>query len=142
MEREYSWEFQCIQRISKDLQFSNCYFNQDELWVKVKHGTIVVGRCLWSRYIETVPLPINLETYEKVKQQIDILHRNNIFHGDIAARNILYSKEGKVYIIGFSRSIIDPEDKEIFDADYQELVIIFKPCLPKEIVDSVLYYLL
>ena len=53
------------------------------------------------RYIEKVPLPKDRETYEKAKKQLEIIHRNGIVHRDIREDNILYSKEGLVYIIDF-----------------------------------------
>lgn len=43
------------------------------------------------------------ETYEKAREQLDIIHYSSIIHGDINQRNILFS-HGKVCFIDFGYS--------------------------------------
>lgn len=71
-----------------------------------------------SKFIESGPLPANEETLERVKQQINVIRDLGIYHNDIAERNILYTKEGKVYIIDFGRSVLDPGEDE-WDGDLE-----------------------
>lgn len=119
MEAYYSNELKCIQRMSKVPGFNNCYIDHSELWAKVNTPNgWVSGKCLLSKFIESGPLPANEETLERVKQQINVIRDLGIYHNDIAERNILYTKEGKVYIIDFGRSVLDPGEDE-WDGDLE-----------------------
>lgn len=62
-----------------------------------------LGPFLILKYIESEALPLNKETYEKAREQLNIVHSACIIHGDISLRNILYTR-GKIYLIDFGYS--------------------------------------
>lgn len=128
MKEDYEKELKCIQRLPKGGEFNNCYFDHKDLWATVNTPDgYFSGRCLLSKFIESVPLTKKEEIREKVQQQIKILHAHGIFHNDIAERNILYTKEGKVYIIDFGNAELDvsaekrEEDLEMWEKVYSYL---------------------
>ena len=129
----YRNEKHCYSILSKDHEFNSCYIRQKkgQLTVTNEELYIAIGYFNLFRYIENVPLPKDLETYEKAKKQLDIIHRNGIIHTDIRKANILYSKEGLVYFIDFAASELKKKDygDEEFEArveyEVDDLKIIF-----------------
>lgn len=105
----YALELKVCQKLNKIRGFNNCYLDQGEIWAAVKvSNQVSSGQCLIRRAIDSKPLPNTPKTYEKVKKQVQILHRNGIVHNNICAANIIYSREGEVYIIGFDKAILGP----------------------------------
>lgn len=122
----YANETGRIWDLNGDPEFNNCYLNHNQLsaTVETANGS-VSGKCLISRFIETVPLPKNNETRDKVVQQLKVLHKHKIIHNDISEKNILYTKEGDIYLIDLELAIVDPEDEEEYQKDYKALNQIF-----------------
>lgn len=125
MKQVYALERECAERLSKDPEFNNCYYDQGEVFAAVKESDYLCsGQCLISKYIPSCMLPNDEETYQKVKQQIEVVHRNKIVHNDIAARNIRYTPDKEVYLIDFGVSILDP-DPDKYRKDYKDLNKLF-----------------
>lgn len=125
LDKQYENEIECIRKINGDLEFNNCYLNNNPMFAIVKANDLVLGKCILSRFIETVPLTKDKKTRKKVEQQIKLLHEHKIVHNDIAKRNILYTTEGEVYLIDFESAIIDPEDEKEYEKDFRALNRIF-----------------
>jgi len=103
----YEWyrtERVCYSILSRDPEFNSCYVRQKMGQIMVTMDKLYVAKGYFNvlRYMEKVPLPKNQETYEKAKKQLAVIHRNGIIHRDIREDNILYTKEGHVYIIDFA----------------------------------------
>jgi RIO-like serine/threonine protein kinase len=64
----------------------------------------------------------------KAKKQLEIIHRNGIVHGDIRDANILYTKDGKIFIIDFANSVLENESTDYMNkkTDLSELEFIFR----------------
>ena len=120
----YAKELECTQRLRKDPEFNNCYFEQGLILAAVlRSGYVSSGPCLISRYIESEPVPNNEETYQIVKQQLEVVHRNKIVHDYITADNILY-EAGTIYLINFALAILDPKPED-YSKDHEELDKLF-----------------
>lgn len=111
----YGVERRCVRRLSKDPEFNNCFLSYSPVFAEVitPIGRIS-GKCLLSKYIESVPIPKDEETYEKVKKQLNVVHKHGITLNGHVEHNVLYSKEGKVYIISFEMADLkeDSYDEE------------------------------
>ena len=117
----YKAEKDSIETLSKDPKFHNCYYSHNETWVQVvAPGGVSGGKSILRKHITTVPLPKNEETFNKVKQQLEVIHKNGIVHNDIAG-NILHTKRGKIYIIGFGRATKSSD----FTKDIKDLEVLF-----------------
>ncbi|CAG87860.2 DEHA2E07348p [Debaryomyces hansenii CBS767] len=102
----YEWfktEKVCYSILSKDTEFNSSYVRKGvgQTVITMERSYIAKGYFNLFRYIESIQLPKDRETYEKAKKQLEIIHRNGIIHRNIKEGNILYSKEGLVYIIDF-----------------------------------------
>ena len=121
MKEVYALERECASRLSKDPEFNNCYYDHGDIYAAVGVSEYLSsGHCLISKYISSCRLPNDEETYQKVKQQIEVVHRNNIVHNDIASRNIRYTKEGTIYLIDYGMAILDPKEEDYLE-DYKRL---------------------
>ena len=65
--------------------------------------------------------------YEKAKEQLEVIHRHGIIHGDIKEDNILCAKDGKVYIIDFAFPVTKNEwnIQKSMESDLNELKYVF-----------------
>lgn len=115
-EHQYDCVRNCIEKLCRDPEFNNCFFDCSEV-----SGTIATpigyfsGKCILSKYIETAPFPDDEETYKKVLKQVQVLHKHRIHHRDLGEDNVIYGKDDRVYIMGFtSAEMIDPKQ----EADY------------------------
>ncbi|CAG86203.2 DEHA2C10340p [Debaryomyces hansenii CBS767] len=96
----------CYSILSKDTEFNSCYVRQKfgKIIITIEKSYVAKGYFNLFRYIEKVPLPKDRETYEKAKKQLEIIHRNGIVHRDIREDNLLYTKQGLVYIVDFTHA--------------------------------------
>lgn len=125
--RSFILERRILQELYRDKNFNSCYIPHKTAIISIIiDGMVVaVGYFNLLQYIKCKPLPQNEETHEKAKRQLEIIHNHGIIHGDIAERNILYSEDGKVYIIDFQHSIREnkaehslfSKEKDIVDLD-------------------------
>lgn len=117
----YKAEKHSIETLSKDPKFHNCYYSHNETWVQVvAPGGVSGGKSILRKHITTVPLPKNEETFQKVKQQLEVIHKHGIAHNDIAG-NILHTKRGKIYIVGFGKATVGGD----FSKDIKDLESLF-----------------
>lgn len=122
----YNNECKFIRDLRRVPEFNNCYLDHQQLWATVETANgPVSGKCILSRFIETVPLPKTEETRDRVVQQIKVLHKRKIVHNGITEWNILYTKEGEVYLVYFELAIYDPEDHDEYEKDFRALNLIF-----------------
>ena len=125
MQEAYALERECIKRLRKDPDFNNCYYDHGEVYASVKQPDYLSsGQCLINQCISTWPLRNDEETYQNVRQQIEVLHRNKIVHKGIAPRSILCTRYNEVYLIGFVVAVLDPNPEEYLD-DYRKLEELF-----------------
>ena len=114
----------CYSILSKDTEFNSCYVRQ-KCWsnhvLQWKSCILQKDISTYSDILRRIPLPKDRETYEKAKKQLEIIHRNGIIHRDIREDNILYSKEGLVYIIDFA--LAKPKIN-IYIADWSKTILI------------------
>jgi len=93
--------------ISND-KFNCIYIDQECVFGKFNIGKHyhAVGPFLILKYLDHTICPLDEVTYKKAEEQLEIIHYNQIIHGDISLRNILYFEE-KVYFIDFGYSNYD-----------------------------------
>lgn len=125
--RPYQNETTCLRRLSKDPEFNNCFLDYGNVWAKVNTPIgQISGKCILTKFIDGVPIRDDDETREQLKQQLRIVHKHGIVHNNIIKRNILYDREGKVYIIGFDKAeIIESTDEEDYSVDFDCLEGVF-----------------
>lgn len=125
----YDKETECIKRLTKDPEFNNCFYDYGRVRARVCTPLGEMrGRCIISKFIKTITMPRDEETYEKLKRQLGIVHKHGIRHNGIAPRNILYGEDRKVYIIDFGAAkILDSDDKDRYLLDVYWLKYYFKP---------------
>lgn len=125
VKESYALELRVSQKLHKIQGFNNCYFEQVELWAAVQvSNRLSSGKCLIRKAVKSKPLPNTPNAYGKVKTQVQLLHRNGIVHNDLSAATVLYSKDGKVYIVGFGKAILEPK-KETMDKEDQAVETMF-----------------
>lgn len=78
------------------------------------------------KYIKNQPLPKDSTTFKKAQKQLKIIHAAGFIHRDIAERNLLYSRDGEVYIIDFSSASYEPDNEAGRLSDMRNLEYIFK----------------
>lgn len=122
LDTAYKNALMSINKLQKDPEFNNCFLHDYEVFAEV-HTPIgcISGKCLVSKYIETIPLPKTQQVYTKVKKQASIvLEQGLTHHGSdrICERNILYSKKGDVYIIAFENASDAPCSWSLFHFEY------------------------
>lgn len=129
LDEYYQRERNCIGRLLDKPAFNNCYLEHEEVWASVNDKpSTSMGKCIISKYIETIEMPLDHQTYLQAKHQLDLIHKHDIVHNDITEGNILYSKEGVVYIMDFGLSILlDLPDEDRFIEDNERLWDIFHP---------------
>ncbi|CUM68589.1 uncharacterized protein PRCAT00006316001 [Priceomyces carsonii] len=129
----YSREKEFYQILSKDVEFNSLFVNQKvlgQVMVTIDKLYIAKGYFNLFKYVESVPLPNNIETYKKVKKQLDVIHHNGIIHGNIRRRNILYTKDDKIYIIDFATSKYSGEERyALRKEDLKDLRLLFYDCI-------------
>lgn len=116
--------------LANDPEFNSCYVPHRRGYIKVTVDKyyLAQGRFNLFKFIDTVPMPRDKETYIKAKKQLEIIHRNGIVHGDIRDANILYTKDGKIFIIDFANSVLENESTDSTNkiTDLSELESIFR----------------
>mgnify|MGYP001165870376 CR=1 FL=1 len=126
----YNSERSCCQVLANDPEFNSCYVPHRRGYIKVTVDKyyLAQGRFNLFKFIDTVPMPRDEETYMKAKKQLEIIHRNGIVHGDIRDANILYTKDGKIFIIDFANSVLENESTDSTNkiTDLSELKSIFR----------------
>lgn len=125
-EDNYELERQCYKILEKDSKFNSIAYDHDHLKLAFccLGGIFRKGMTNIFKYIETQELTRDQETYQKAVEQLEIIHKNGIIHNDISEGNILYSKDGKVYIIDYSFSIFSTDKKRI-ERDKYDLKYVF-----------------
>lgn len=110
--RTFKVERLFLQELYDDKNFNSCYIPHKTGLISIIIDGLAVAEGYFNllRYIECQPLQSNIETYKKAKRQLEIIHKHGIIHGDIAKRNILYSKDEKIYIIDFQNALRDNKD--------------------------------
>ena len=126
----YNSERRFCQVLANDPEFNSCYVphRRGYLKVTVDKYYLAQGRFNLFKFIDTIPMPRDNETYTKAKKQLEIIHRNGIVHGDIRDANILYTKNGKIFIIDFANSVLENESTDYMNkkTDLSELEFIFR----------------
>ncbi|CUM57574.1 unnamed protein product [Debaryomyces tyrocola] len=126
----YNSERLFCQILANDPEFNSCYVQHRRGYIKVtvENHYLAKGNFNLFKFIETATMPRDTETYVKAKNQLEIIHRNGIIHGDIRKANILYTKEGKVFIIDFASSIPENQSTDEInkESDKAALEFIFK----------------
>lgn len=126
----YNSEKVFCQILANDPEFNNCYVPHRRGYIKVTVDGyyLAQGRFNLFKFIDTVPMPRDTETYLKAKKQLEIIHRNGIVHGDMRSDNILYTKDGEIFIIDFANSILESESTDDTNkiTDFLELESIFR----------------
>ncbi|CAG86581.2 DEHA2D00352p [Debaryomyces hansenii CBS767] len=140
--RAYLCEKRAYERLLLNFKFNSVYIAQEPVYGRFFIGNYyhALGPFIVLKYLAKETLPRDEETYEKAKEQLNIIHLYNIIHGDISPRNILYS-QGKVYFIDFGYSEYT-EDKlgsnpvsanpERIKSEHQQLCGIFGQPTPNE----------
>ena len=140
--RAYLCEKRAYERLLPNFKFNSVYIAQEPVYGRFFIGNHyhALGPFIVLKYLAKETLPRDEETYEKAKEQLNIIHLYNIIHGDISPRNILYS-QGKVYFIDFGYSEYT-EDKlgsnpvsanpERIKSEHEQLCGIFGQPNPKE----------
>ncbi|CAG84330.1 DEHA2A01012p [Debaryomyces hansenii CBS767] len=126
----YNSERLFCQILANNPEFNSCYVQHRRGYIKVTVANhyLAKGNFNLFKFIKTVTMPRDTETYVKAKKQLEIIHRNGIIHGDIWKANILYTKEGKVFIIDFASSIPENQSTDEInkESDKAALEIIFE----------------
>ena len=119
----------CYSILSKDTEFNSCYVRQKSGKIIITMEKLYIAKGYFNlfRHIEKVPLPKDRETYEKAKRQLEIIHRNGIVHRDIKEENILYTKQGLVYIVDFThaKAKVNIYDSGLEQDDFDKLKRVF-----------------
>lgn len=61
---------------------------------------------------KNIPIGILLQVFRDVASALVMMHRRNIFHGDLKPNNILLSKSGHVKVFDFGLSWVKGQDKD------------------------------
>ena len=106
--RAYLCEKTAYERLISNDKFNSTYIDQECVFGKFNIGEHyhALGPFLILKYLDHTKCPLDEETYKKAEEQLEIIHYNQIIHGDISLRNILFC-EGKVYFIDFGYSNYD-----------------------------------
>ena len=114
----YTRERACINRMSKDPEYHNCYLQHSEATVLATPNEwgydIYKGKVILSKYIEGQEY-LNRKRISRteLETQLEVIHRNGILHNDIMEFNILNDEEKRVvYIMDFSLASFREEEKE------------------------------
>ena len=110
--KAYNNERWMYQMLSRDPEFNSCYIPHRRGYMKVRLDGYYLTKGYFNlfHYIETISLyNRDIDLFKKAKEQLEIIHRHGIIHGDIREDNILCSKDGKVYIIDFAFSVTKNE---------------------------------
>ncbi|CUM48546.1 unnamed protein product [Debaryomyces tyrocola] len=111
--RAYLCEKTAYEKLIANLKFNSIYIDQECVFGKFNIGEHyhALGPFLILKYLDKTTCPLDEETYKKAEEQLEIIHSNQIIHGDINLRNILYC-DGKVYFIDFGYSNYDDNDEK------------------------------
>lgn len=101
----------------KEPGFNSIYIKLDRLFMDIwcDGEFYSKSRANIFKYIDAVPLkPFEIKQYSKdIVSQFKLIHKNGILHSDILLSNILISKSGDVYIIGFTKAISNSKEFEV-----------------------------
>lgn len=105
--KAYNNERWIYQTLSTDPKFNSCYIPHKRGYAKVTVDRYYLTKGYFNlfRYVETIALLNDIELYEKAREQLEVIHRHGIIHGDIREDNILCTKDRKVFIIDFAFSV-------------------------------------
>jgi len=112
--RAYLCEKIAYEMLMSNDKFNSTYIDQECVFGKFNIGEHyhALGPFLILKYLDHTKCPLDEDTYKKAEEQLKIIHCNQIIHGDISLRNILFC-EGKVYFIDFGYSNYDDyEDRK------------------------------
>ena len=128
--KAYNNERWMYQVLSRDQGFNSCYIPHKRGYMKVRLDGYYLTKGYFNlfHYIETIPLDNNdIGLYRKAKEQLEVIHRHGIIHGDIKEDNILCAKDGKVYIIDFASSVTNNEwnTQKSMESDTSDLKYVF-----------------
>ena len=141
--RAYLCEKTAYEKLITNPKFNSIYIDQKCVFGKFNIGEHyhALGPFLILKYLDKTICPLDKETYKKAKEQLEIIHGNQIIHGDINLRNILYC-DGKVYFIDFGYSNYDDNDEkrsrpvtaneETTKSEHRELCDIFRQPIPEK----------
>lgn len=125
VEKYYHIERGFIDKLMEDEEFNNCFLKHKELELTILDRAghkRCRGKCILSRKMNS-DTPCDMETFRKAEQQLAVIHKNHIYHNDVALRNILWWGD-KVYFIDFSYSY-PSQNKLEFLSDHYMLEVSF-----------------
>ena len=141
--RAYLCEKTAYEKLITNLKFNSIYIDQKCVFGKFNIGKHyhALGPFLILKYLDKTTCPLDEETYKKAEEQLEIIHCNQIIHGDINLRNILFCN-GKVYFIDFGYSNYDDNDEtrsrpvtaneETTKSEHRELCEVFRQPIPEK----------
>lgn len=141
--RAYLCEKTAYEKLITNLKFNSIFIDQECVFSKFNIGEHyhALGPFLILKYLDKTTCPLDEETYKKAEEQLEIIHCNQIIHGDINLRNILYC-DGKVYFIDFGYSNYDDNDEkrprpvtaneETTKSEHRELCKVFGQPIPEK----------
>ena len=141
--RAYLCEKTAYEKLILNPKFNSIYIDQKCVFGKFNIGEHyhALGPFLILKYLDKTTCPLDEETYEKAQEQLEIIHSNQIIHGDINLRNILCC-DGKVYFIDFGYSNYDDNDEkrsrpvtaneETTKSEHRELCEVFRQPIPEK----------